>query len=43
MYVTFRLNFHYFNYFKRDARVHIQVQGAVFSRTHLELADMVLI
>ena len=32
-YVTFRSNSHHSYYFKRDARVHVQVQGAVFSRT----------
>ena len=41
-YGAFWSDFHRFNYFKLVCVGHIQAQGAVFSRTHLKLADMVL-
>ena len=42
MYVTFGPDFHHFNHFKLDVRVHVQAQGALFSRLHLKLAALVL-
>ena len=42
-YVTFRLNFHHFDYFELDPREDIHVRGAALSCLRLKLADVVLI